>query len=77
MGANLTRHFLMRSKIKVRVIYFSVIEQVEPQSHAGEKAAYDSLGDHINIIHSACPEKKTCNALVNGFILFSVKSSTH
>lgn len=43
MGANLTRHFLMRSKIKVRVIYFSVIEQVEPQSHVGEKTVHDSL----------------------------------
>lgn len=43
MGANLKRHFLVCYKTEPGVIYTGVIEQVEPQSHAGEKAFYDSV----------------------------------
>lgn len=51
MGANLKLlFFLCTIKQKLKVIYFSVIQQVEPQSHAGEKTIFDSLDDHISII---------------------------
>lgn len=59
MGANLKRHFLVCHKTEAGVIYTEVIEQVEPQSHAGEKARYDSQCDHI--IHGAFYLKLWCS----------------
>lgn len=53
MGANLKCHFLVCNKTEVGVIYTEVIvvQQVELQSHAGEKVFCDSQCDHI--IHKA------------------------
>lgn len=53
MGANLKLDILVHNKTEVKGNLF---QQVEPQSHAGEKTSYDSLGSHITIIQNTFKE---------------------
>lgn len=47
--------FLVHNKTEAEGnLLVCVIQQVEPQAHAGEKTTFDSFSDHIAILQSAC-----------------------